>query len=57
MEERSPETRRRLRTSSPGIAFVAGLVILALLVGGIIVLIYAFGGFGEGSEGSLGPIG
>jgi hypothetical protein len=54
MEEQSPETRRRMRTSGPGIAFVAGLVILALVVGGIIVLIYAFGGFGEGSEGALG---
>ncbi|MBA2615252.1 MAG: hypothetical protein H0U90_05640 [Actinobacteria bacterium] len=54
MEERGPETRRRMRLSSPPVAFIGGLLLLAALIAAIILVIYAIGGFGEGSEGSLG---
>jgi len=54
MDEQSPETRRRLRRSGPPIAFIGGLLLLAALIAVIILVIYAIGGFGEGSEGSLG---
>ena len=52
--ENNPETRRRIRREAPAVAFVLGLVALALLVGAILVLVYALGGFGEGSEGAFG---
>ena len=54
MDERSPETKRRMRLSSPPIAFIGGLLLLAALLAAVILVIYAVGGFGEGSEGSLG---
>jgi hypothetical protein len=52
--ENDPETRRRIRREAPAVAFVLGLLALALLVGAILVLVYALGGFGEGSEGAFG---
>ena len=53
MEERSPETRRRLRLNSAPIAFVGGILLLAVLLTAIILVVWAVGGFGgEGSEGS-----
>jgi hypothetical protein len=52
VEERSPETRRRLRLFSPPLAFIGGLLLLAALVAAIIIVIWALGGFGEGSEGA-----
>ncbi|MBA2536951.1 MAG: hypothetical protein H0V20_05895 [Actinobacteria bacterium] len=52
MEEQSPETRRRLRLNSPPIAFVGGILLLAVLLTAIILVIWAVGGFGgEGAEG------
>ena len=52
MDERSPEARRRLRLASPPIAFIGGLLLLAALIAAIIIVIWAVGGFGEGSEGT-----
>jgi hypothetical protein len=51
VEERSPETRRRMRLFSPPLAFIGGLLLLAALVAAVIIVIWAVGGFGEGSEG------
>ena len=51
MEEPSAEAKRRVRLSSPPIAFVGGLLLLAALIAAIIVVVWAVGGFGEGSEG------
>jgi hypothetical protein len=50
--EQSPETRRRLRLSSPPVAFIGGILLLAVLLTAIIVIIWAVGGFGEGAEGT-----
>ncbi|MDQ4081404.1 MAG: hypothetical protein M3123_00700 [Actinomycetota bacterium] len=54
MVEPSRETRRRLRLSSPPIAFVGGILLLAVLLTAIILVVWAVGGFGEGSEGAFG---
>ena len=51
VEEQSAETKRRVRLSSPPIAFVGGLLLLAALIAAIIIVVWALGGFGEGSEG------
>ncbi len=51
MEEQSAESKRRVRLSSPPIAFVGGLLLLAALIAAIIIVVWALGGFGEGSEG------
>jgi hypothetical protein len=53
IDEQSPETRRRMRLNSPPIAFVGGILLLAVLLTAIILVIWALGGFGgEGAEGS-----
>ena len=52
MEERSPEARRRVRLSSPPIAFIGGILLLAAVIAAIILVIWVVGGFGEGSEGA-----
>ena len=53
VDEQSPETRRRVRLNSPPIAFVGGILLLAVLLTAIILVIWALGGFGgEGAEGS-----
>ena len=53
MEERSPETRRRIRLASPPVLFVGGILAIAALVTAVILVIWAVGGFGgEGPEGS-----
>ena len=52
VDERRAETRRRVRLSSPAIAFIGGLLALAAVIAAIILVIYALGGFGEGSEGA-----
>jgi hypothetical protein len=49
----TPETRRRGRKAAPSIGFVLGILVLAAVIGGIIVLVWALTGFGEGSEGAL----
>lgn len=54
MDEPRAETRRRLRLTSPPIAFIGGLLLLAALIAAIILVVWAIGGFGEGSEGTLG---
>ncbi len=54
MDEPRAETRRRVRLTSPPIAFIGGLLLLAALIAAIIIVIWALGGFGEGSEGTLG---
>jgi hypothetical protein len=51
VEEQSAESKRRMRLSSPPIAFVGGLLLLAALIAAIIIVVWALGGFGEGSEG------
>ena len=51
MEQR-PETRRRVRLNSPPIAFIGGILLLAVVLTAIIVIIWAVGGFGEGAEGT-----
>jgi hypothetical protein len=43
-----------MRLASPPIAFVGGLLVLAALIAAVIIVIWALGGFGEGSEGALG---
>jgi len=53
VDERSAETRRRLRLTSPPIAFIGGLLLLAALIAAVIIVIWALGGFGEGSEGTV----
>ncbi len=52
MKQQSPETRRRIRLSSPPIAFVGGILVLAVLVTAVILVIWLVGGFGEGTEGT-----
>jgi hypothetical protein len=42
-----------VRLSSPPIAFIGGLLLLAALIAAIIIVVWAVGGFGEGSEGAL----
>ncbi len=54
MVEPSRETRRRLRITSPPIAFVGGILLLAVLLTAIILVVWAVFGFGEGSEGAFG---
>ena len=51
MEERRPETRRRLRRWSGPAVFIGGLLLIATLVAAIILVVWAITGFGEGSEG------
>jgi hypothetical protein len=52
VDEPGPETRRRIRLNSPPIAFVGGILLLAVLLTAIILVIWAVGGFGgEGAEG------
>jgi hypothetical protein len=53
VDEPSAETRRRVRLTSPPLAFIGGLLMLAAIVAAIIIVIWALGGFGEGSEGAL----
>ena len=53
VEERSAEERRRLRLSSPPVAFIGGLLVLAAIVAAVILVIWAVSGFGEGSEGAF----
>ena len=53
VEEQSAETRRRARIASPPVAFIGGLLVLAAIIAAIIIVIWAIGGFGEGSEGAL----
>ncbi len=51
MEERSPETRRRVRLASPPLAFVGGILALAAIIMAVLLVIWVFGGFGgEGTE-------
>jgi hypothetical protein len=54
VDEPSAETRRRVRLTSPPLAFIGGLLLLAAIVAAIIIVIWALGGFGEGSEGAFG---
>ena len=51
--ERSPDSRRRARLFATPAAFVVWLLVVAAIVAGIILVVYAVGGFGEGSEGAL----
>jgi hypothetical protein len=51
MEERRPETRRRVRRWSGPVLFIGGLLVIAAVVAAIILVVWAIAGFGEGSEG------
>jgi hypothetical protein len=55
--ETTPAGRRRARKAAPSAAFVLGFLIVAAVIGGILVLVWALGGFGEGSEGALSALG
>ncbi len=52
MEERTPETRRRVRMTSPAVGFLVGILALAALAAVVVLVVFALGGFGgEGGEG------
>ncbi len=52
--EKSPQTRRRARLLATPAAFIGTILVVAAIVAAIILVIYAVGGFGEGSEGAFG---
>jgi hypothetical protein len=43
VDEPSAETRRRLRLTSPPLAFIGGLLVLAAILAAVIVVIWAVG--------------
>ena len=51
--DENPQTRRRARLLATPATFIVSLLVLAAIVAAIIVVIYALGGFGEGSEGAF----
>ena len=51
--DENPQTRRRARLLATPASFIVSLLVVAAIVAAIIVVIYALGGFGEGSEGAL----
>ena len=42
-----------MRRTGPAVAFIGGILLLAALTAAVIIVIWAFGGFGEGDEGTL----
>ena len=52
MEDRSPETRRRVRFVAPFAVWLGAILLIATVVTVVIFVIWAIGGFGtEGGEG------
>ena len=52
VDERSPETRRKLRTNLPAAAFIGTLLTILAVVAVILLVIWGVGGCGaEGGEG------